>query len=236
VDIGKAYLFVKDEEGWIGKIAIGAIIMLFSFLIIPIFLLVGYQIAVARNVLNGEEHPMPAWDDWGQLFMDGIVVSIAQFIYALPVVLLSLCSWLVFLVPAVGAGNDLEALLASGATIGFLAAMCVIILLSLALAFLVPALYVQYVRTGDFGSMFRFGEVFELARQNLADILLTILANIGAGLVLGVLITIASITICGGIILSFAGPVWLMVATAHLYGQIAANVEGKGKEEAAFAA
>jgi hypothetical protein len=29
--------------------------------------------------------------------------------------------------------------------------------------------------------------------------------------------------------------VWLMVATAHLYGQIAANEEGEGKEEAAFA-
>lgn len=236
MDIGKAYLFVKDEEGWIGKIAIGAIIVFFSFLIIPIFLLVGYQIAVARNVLDGEEHPLPAWDNWGQLFMDGVVVSIAQFIYALPVILLGLCSWLVFLVPALGAGTDLETALAGGATIGFLAAMCVLALLSIALAFVVPALYVQYVRSGDFGSMFRFGEVIEIARQYLVDILLTILANIGAGLVLGVLITIASITICGGVILSFAGPVWLMVATAHLYGQIAGNVEGKGKEEAAFAA
>jgi hypothetical protein len=235
MDIGKAYLFVKDEEGWIGKIAIGAVILFFSFLIIPIFFLVGYQIAVARSVLDGDEHPLPAWDNWGQLFIDGVVVLIAQFIYALPLVLLSLCSWLVFLVPALGAGTDLEEALAGGALIGFLAIMCVIVLLAFALAFVVPALYVQYARNGDFGSMFRFAEVIEIARQNLVDILLTILANLGAGLVLSLLITIASITICGGIILSFAGPVWLMVATAHLYGQIAANVEGKGKEEEAFA-
>ena len=234
MDIGKAYLFVKDDAGWIGKIAVGAVILFFSFLIIPVFFLVGYQIAVARSVLDGEEHPLPAWDNWGQLFMDGLVVSIAQFVYALPIILLGACSWLVFLVPALGAGSDLETALAGGATIGFFAVMCIIILLSFVLAFVVPALYVQYARSGDFGSMFRFGEVIEIARQNLVDILITILANLGAGLVLLLLIVVASITICGGFILSYAGPVWLMVATAHLYGQIAANVEGKGKEEAAF--
>jgi hypothetical protein len=236
VDVGEAYLFVKDDEGWIGKIAVGAVILFFSFLFIPIFFLVGYQIAVARNVLEGEEHPLPAWDNWGQLFMDGIVVSVAQLIYALPIVLLGLCSWLVFLVPALGAGSDLEEALAGGALIGFFAIMCIIILLGIALAFVVPALYVQYVRSGNFGSMFRFAEVIEIARQNLADILITVVASIGGGLVLSVLISIALITICGGLILSYAGPVWLMVATAHLYGQIAANVEGKGKEKAAIAA
>ena len=236
MDVGKAFLFVKDDAGWIGKIAIGTVILFFSFLIIPVFFLIGFQIAVVRNVLDGEEDPMPAWDNWGQLFMDGLVVSIAQFIYALPIILLGACSWLVFLVPAFGAGSDLETALAGGATIGFFAVICIIILLSIALAFLVPAIYVQYARTGEFGSMFRIGEVVDIARQNLVDIFITILAGLGAGLALGILITIASITICGGIILSYAGPVWLMVATAHLYGQIAANVEGKGKGEAAFAA
>jgi len=84
MDIGKAFSFVAEDEEWLTKIGIGALISLLSFLILPVFLLVGYVVQVTRNVKNGEPRPLPAWTEWEKLFMDGLYVGIAQIVYTLP--------------------------------------------------------------------------------------------------------------------------------------------------------
>ena len=71
MDVAKAFTFVTEDERWMSKIGIGAAISLFFFLIIPIPLLVGYLVGITRNVKEGVERPLPEWDDFGQLFMDG---------------------------------------------------------------------------------------------------------------------------------------------------------------------
>lgn len=43
MDIGKAFTFVTEDERWLTKIGIGALVMLFSFLIVPIPLLIGIR-------------------------------------------------------------------------------------------------------------------------------------------------------------------------------------------------
>ena len=62
MDIAKAFTFVTEDERWVGKIGIAALITLLSFLIIPIPLLVGYMVGVVRNVKDGVVNPMPEWD------------------------------------------------------------------------------------------------------------------------------------------------------------------------------
>lgn len=224
MDIGKAFTFIPEEDDWIKKIVIGGVLGLFSFFFIPIFFLIGYQVAIIKNVMNGQEHPLPEWDEWGQLFMDGLVVWVAQFVYALPVVLLSLCSLFIWVPAATDPGGDIGDVLSGAAIFGLVVLGCLVFLFAIALVFIVPALYIQYARTGEFGTMFQVGEVIGIARENFVDILIVTVAVIAAGIVLGL---VTWIPICGWLILAPLGTVWIMVATAHLYGQIAAKTGAK---------
>jgi len=221
MDIVKAYTFIPKDEKWISKILIGAVISLFSFLVLPIFLVYGYQLAVTRRVMKGEVNPLPEWENWGELLMDGLKIFVAIIIYALPIILLSICSTIV------GAVVEDETV----GTITGIVMGCVGALYGIFLAFVVPALNITYARTGDFGAMLRLGEVFAIVRENVVDILLTIVAGFVAGLLFFIIMLVSVITICGPIILTFVWPVWYGVANGHLYGQIGA----KSKESRLYA-
>lgn len=219
MDIGKAITFIPDDDEWIGKIAIGGGIVFASTIIplIPLIFLVGYQVAVAKNVMSGEEKTLPEWKEWGQLFMDGLVVWVAQFVYAIPIALLTVC---VVLTSIALANSESGAGAALAGTIAF---SCLLILFAIALVFIMPALYIQYIRYGDFGPMFKFGEVIGIVRENFVDILLTVIVSIVGAIAIGVVSIILVITVCGPIIAYAAGTAWLMISLAYLYGQIASR-------------
>ena len=160
MNVGKSFSYVFDDEHWIGKIGIGAVLSLFVIFLIPIPLLIGWSVGITRNVLDGIKDPMPVWEDWGQLFSDGLKVLVAQLVYTIPFWLL-LCVATAF---AAVAGADSGGLQALG-FLGFGLLIIVALLFSIALFFLSPAIIIQYVRTDDFGACFRFKEVFAIARE-----------------------------------------------------------------------
>lgn len=218
MDFGNAFVFVSEDKDWVKKIAVGGILTLFVWLIVPIFMILGYQIEVMRRVVNQDPEPLPAWEEWGRLFTDGLVVWVGGFIYALPAVLLALCSMIIWLPAASG-----DETLAGLAIAGIVIIACLFVLFALALAFIIPALYIQYVRNGDFGSMFRVREVVDIARGNLVNIVIIFLVIVVANLLLGL---VTWIPVCGQLILLPAGNFWISVATANLYGQIAGRSKG----------
>lgn len=238
MDFGKAFTFFTQDPNWISKLAIGAVIVLISPLLlgIPFVLLVGYQLSQTRLVMEGETDRLPTWDNLGTLFMDGLNVAIALLVYSSPAILLLCIGFGATLLPVLGGDSNEIAGALAGISIGIWALLlCLIILLSLALAFITPALNVQYVRHGTLGSLFRFGEVLQITRENLGDIALAWLALMVANLLLQAVIGISSITICGPFILGLAGPIWFLAATGHLYGQIAAKGGyGSAPPKAAF--
>ena len=224
MDFGRAFTFVTDDPDWVGKVAIGALVFIVSpFLLgIPILALIGYQLAVMHNVAEGELHPLPPWQEWGRLFMDGLYLAIALFVYSLPFLILLCLGWGVFLLPVLGAGNeDLAAALGGVAFLSWLVIFCVALLFAVAVVFIAPALFIQYVRTRELAALFRFGEVFAIVRENVSDIVLTVLAIIAANIVIQLVGGILSFTVCGPFIIGAVGALWLMLAQAHMYGQIA---------------
>lgn len=229
MEIGKAFTFVTEDDEWIKKLAIGGGLMLISILfgalllpLLVIFFLVGYQIAIMRNVIDGKDRPLPEWQEWGQLFIDGVIVSIAGLVYALPIILFTICS-LALILPASIEGNDPS----GGAIAGTVVLSCLTLLFAIALAFIAPALYIQYARTGEFGPLFQVGEIIGIARENFVDILLVLLATWVANIVVSIVGTIVAITICGPLIVIPAGTAWVMYATGHLYGQIGRKMAEK---------
>ena len=224
MDIGKAFTFVTEDERWVGKLGIGVLISLFSFLLIPIPFLWGYMIGVARNVRDGVTDPMPEWDDWGKLFKDGISVIVAQWVYTIPF-------WFLMCIAGIGtiglgSLTDVnEELATAGLFSTFGLVCCLFIVFAVALFFISPAIVIQYITTDDFGSLFHIGEVFSIAKHNIGNILLITLALFAAAIVVGLVLGIIGLIPCIGQIVGFIvtlalGPYFLVVG-GHLYGQLA---------------
>jgi hypothetical protein len=224
MDVAKAFTFVMEDEEWLSKLGIGALIVLASFFIIPIPLLVGYQVAVARNVMQGEKRPLPAWDNWGKLYTDGLSLMAALLVYTLPF-------WIIVCIATfstIGLGglseNMSEDALAAGifATWGLVG--CLSLVFGLAWFLLSPAIVIQYLRHDNLAACLRIREVLALVRENLGDIVIAGLASFGATFVLNILVGGLSIIPClgqiVGVLLWLAATPWLLAMMGHLYGQI----------------
>lgn len=228
MDIGKSLTYITEDERWLTKIGIGAALAFFAWLIVPGFFLYGYMVHIAKNVMAGEERPLPEWENWGGLFMDGLYIFVAGLVYTLPLWLLSCC---VFFTTIGTSGlseiSEEAAGLAIVTTYGLFC--CVVLIVAIALMFLGPAIVIQYARRGTLGACFQFSEMMELIRSNIGDILLTVVVSFGISMVLSLA---GSIPILGWIVL-LVGQVYLIAVLGHLYGQIGAKIGGTGlsKEE-----
>lgn len=236
MDIGKSLTYITEDERWISKLIIALIVGFFFFLIFPIFFLIGYAIAITRNVKDGVEKPLPEWEDWGKLFMDGLYVFVAQFVYTLPFLIIMCLGMLATggLGAVADSGASEDAILALMSTTGLIIG-CLGFIWIIALVFISPAIIIQYVlKHDDFGSCFRFGEVLGIARDSIADILIVMLVTIGisfgVNIVAGVLALIPCIGWIAAFLIFLAMSPYLTAVTGHLYGQIATKYVG-GKEE-----
>ena len=237
MDVANAFTYVTEDERWMGKLGLGALISLVSFLILPAFLLYGYTVDITRNVMNGEKRPLPEWEDLGTLFKDGLSMFVAGIVYTLPFWLL-VCIAFAATIGFGGLGEATEIsedAVAAGVLATYGLVGCLALLFMLAFFFISPAIVIQYVREGDLGACFRFGEVLSIVRDNVGDILIAGLAPFAASFVLSILFGVLSIIPCLGwiasILLGIALGPYLTAVTGHLYGQIAGKIGGTPPEE-----
>lgn len=215
-----------DDKQWLSKLLIGVLMSILAFLILPALILQGYLVKVIRHVMGGNWDSLPEWDDWGKLLKDGFFVTVAQFIYTLPfIILMFLGMAATGGVASLSDGSDVAALATTG---GGLILFCLIILFAVAFLFLTPAILIQYAIKDEFSACFRLGEVADIIRNHMADILIAFLVTVVAGIVLSLLFGILAIIPCLGWIAAAliglaVGP-YITFVTGHLYGQIAAKV------------
>lgn len=221
MDINKALTFPTEDERWVTKLAIGAILFILSFLIIPMFFIYGYMIQLIRNVMAGIEKPLPEWQDWGKLFMDGLNLFIAGLVYTLPIWLLMCCSF-AFIIPSANMEGDAAEIMAGIGGLGILVMSCVVFIFAIALMVIGPAIAIQYAREGTLGACFRFSEVIAIARENIGDILIALVVVFAISFVLSL---VAIIPLIGWIIL-LAVNMYVIFITGHMYGQIGAKAGG----------
>src|SRR5512139_3236500 len=95
------------------------------------------MVGLIRNVMNGSPEPLPNWDDIGKKFMDGLILTLAGFVYALPMLIVICLPLSVMVVPAIMSSNpDLESIsnaIASAGSVLFLCLLCVFFLYALVL-------------------------------------------------------------------------------------------------------
>lgn len=231
MQVSRALSFIFEDEQWVSKLLIGALISL-----IPIFgsfAVMGYAIAVLRNVQEGQPRPLPGWDRLGDYFVDGILVWVATFVYSIPLLVLMCPLLFVWVLPALaGESEDLMAVLGGLAGIVSIGVGCLAFLYGLLIWILSPAIQIRYAETGKLGACLRFSEVFRFLFSNIGPIIIAQLLVAAAGIVIstvlgGVISVLSLIPICGWIVGAVLGMamipvgVWVLVFGAHLYGQIA---------------
>jgi Protein of unknown function (DUF4013) len=234
MDIGKSITFVTEDEKWLEKLGIGALITA-----VPIlnFAWYGFMVDVMRNVAAGEAKPLPDWSDLGDKFVRGLIVTLAGLIYALPAILVGcLLSGLSFVPLFMASGRGDQGVnqgLAVGSTGLLIAVGCCIGLYGLLISFVFPGVFINYSRQGSFGSCFQFGEIMRLITTNLGEYVtawvITLVAGLVVGLVVGVVGALIGWIPCIGWII-----VWVIAAVAgayvgsvyaHLFGQVGANIQ-----------
>lgn len=226
MDVNKAFRFVIEDKQWISKLLIGVVMSVLGFLIIPALILQGYMVKIVRQVMAGRDNDLPEWSDYGKLLSDGFFVTVGQLLWFLPLILVMVIGGAStgFLADS---GSDVGAILATG---GGILMLCLVLVMIAAALFLTPALIIQYAITGEFGALFRFGEVFDIIRNHLSDILIAFLVTLVAAFAIGIVVTVVNIVPCLGqiaaVLIGLAMGPYITYVTGHLYGQIARKVPG----------
>ncbi|OQA38382.1 MAG: hypothetical protein BWY52_03278 [Chloroflexi bacterium ADurb.Bin325] len=231
MDFGKAFTYVFEDPDWLRKLGIGTLLMLvgilFSWLIIgliPLIIVTGYTLVVMRNVSNGDARPLPEWEDWGGLFVLGLKLFVALFIWLLPAFII-MVPIMIGSVLAGGSGGDSSAGAATAfASMLTICGSCLMILWSLIVALFEPAIYVRIAHTERISSAFEFARLWSFTRRNLGDIIIAILLVWLAGIIASIVGMLGFVALLVGALITIPGAmVWQYLVQSHLFGQIAAR-------------
>jgi len=91
LDVGRSVTYPFEDKQWSTKVG-----LLFVAGFVPglnLILWSGYALTVARNIIR-RKSPLPAWDNWSDIAVRGLLSIVATFIYLLPSLLVVGCFWL----------------------------------------------------------------------------------------------------------------------------------------------
>jgi len=217
MDIGKAVTFVFEDEEWLKKVLIGGCLMFVP--IVGQLMVMGYGMEIARRVVKGHPQPLPEWEEWGQMAIDGFMSMVISFVWGLPIALIGIC---LAIPAAVLSGND------DGGTIFMILMSCmalIVILFALLAALLSPAAIVRYAVTGELGTAFKFGEIIAMVRENLGAYLMVLLV---VAIVAPIISMLGSVLLgCGALFTTFLSYLVKYHAFGQAYRTAAGNVESQ---------
>ncbi len=221
MDFTRALMFPFDDDEWLKKLGIGVLVQFIP--IIGQITLQGWSFEISKRVKRNERVLLPDWSNFGGLLSQGFMLFLAGLIYQIPTIIFACIATFVWVLPAMGAGNeDAAAALAGTATIIVVCCSCLIVLYALAAAVVFWGGYIRYIDTQEFNIFFQFGENIALVRENLGDFGMALLYVVLAG---------AIASVASSITFGLAGLVstpFLMYFAGHILGQLAAKLRGAG--------
>jgi hypothetical protein len=172
---------------WIG---VGLIFLGFIIPLIPLLFVGGYFMRVLRQSIRGQELALPAWDDWGNLALDGLRQIVVVVVFMLPGFLVIFAGqvlyFLSFFAAAISASanNPAPAL----AILGSMGIMFLSLALGTLLMFLgvipLPMALAHCAAKESLGAAFHFGEWWRLLRGNAWDYFIAWVVIAGLSMVL----------------------------------------------------
>ena len=229
MDYAKALTFLWEDPRWKEKVAIGTGVMLVSGLLMPvligfvgILIVMGYCVRVLQNVRDGNQYPLPEWDQWSEDLARGFKLAVVAVVWALPALLLSLPVVLGGVMMGAGDDNGSGFLTAiGGLTFGL--GNCLIFLYGIFYALVTPGFTVWFARTEQISEGLKLTDVWEWTRRNLGTVVLVMIAYIIASIVISTVASIVGTILCivGLIVTIPLGTLATYLYQYHLIGQLA---------------
>jgi uncharacterized membrane protein len=155
---------------------------------------------------------LPAWDRFGEYFVDGLKIIAGWLIYFVPMMLL-VCAFSVVTIGVSEGVNSSDA----DAVMGVLSIcfMCLILPLAFIPYLAIPAILVRFAETGEIGPLFNFGSLWAFVQQNTGGYVVVFLISMAMLSFVAPLGMLA----CGvGVLFT---QWWAYLVTGHLTGQLA---------------
>lgn len=221
--IEDSFNYLRESDDVVTTVVVGGLCLLFSFLLVPAFLALGYVLRVIDRTADGDNEP-PVFDDYREMIVDGAKAFVIVFAYGLVPAVVAL-----FAVGFGGAGivggDSTAALGGLVLAVGLLAAF----VLNLAVAYVTPAALANYTETRRIGSGFEFGTLRDVAfDRRYAEGWLTAFAMILIGAVIGGLLNV--VPILGTIVGAFVS-FYFVVAAYYIIGHTWRDVRSSDPRE-----
>lgn len=213
--LGDALYYPTRGENAVMTILIGGVLTLLSFLLVPIFFVFGYFVRVLEQTVNGEDEP-PAFSEWGDLGMKGLMAFIITLVYyAIPILAFA---GLGGIGAVTGSENVAIASLSIAIVVGGV--------LFIALTYVYPAALTNFAKTGQLGQAFAFGDISEvvLSGDYLVAWLVGFLIFVGGFVVVGMLSIIPLLGTLVGLFVNF----YIQVAAYRVFGFAFRRATGAG--------
>ncbi len=229
------FSFPFHDPKWQGKFLTGSGLV-FAGMIIPLLpwlAVMGYGARLIRaGARNDDASRLPEWDDWTELFTDGLRQFGTSFILTLPGSVILVGGWAVYMLMVFGSiaaaqarGGSSDSIAGPGMLIGMtilFTSMGAGMLLSTIGLLLFPAAAGHVAAQRRFGALFQVGQWWKVLRANLGGFLLTlfILFALYFGMILVMQVLYMTIILCA--LIPFAlSPLafYILVIFARLTGQ-----------------
>lgn len=199
MDIGEIIgdSFNYSIQDW-KKVIILGIITIISFLIIPIFLVYGYVLRILKATIAGSDE-LPEFDEWGDMFVDGLKVFLVSLIYFIvPAIIILAGMWTVMIPFMSMSGSDLS--VASTAAFALFSGIALVGLLLMIIIYVIYAIAIANMAyyDGEIAAAFRFNEILDhISRIGWVNYIIWFIVMILVSLVIGVVAAILNVLIIG---------------------------------------
>ncbi|WP_380675602.1 DUF4013 domain-containing protein [Salinigranum sp. GCM10025319] len=161
LDLEALLTYPMESDDWIVTVAIGTVLTILSFLIIPGILLYGYLVRALRAGMDGASEP-PEFDDWGTLFVEGLVATVILFVYQLiPIIIFAVTVG--GSIAAIASGSEAGAGLGFA---GFFGGFVLTFVLALVFGYIGLIGVANYAREGGIGAGFDIGVITDVATDS----------------------------------------------------------------------
>ncbi|MGQ9555811.1 MAG: DUF4013 domain-containing protein [Anaerolineae bacterium] len=212
MDYGKSFSYMFKDKDWLMKIILGGVFILLSAILVGIPFVLGYILEVVRNVAAGRDEELPAWDNLGDKFVQGLMLLVVLLIISIPLWLFS-CVMGVF--NGIAASSSSDALQTLAALVSVLMWL-LNVLYGLIFAIFMPAFMIRYAMTRDFGATLKIGEAWKVIKANFGNYILIII-------IAWVAQVVASFGVIACVIGVFLTYFWAYLVQGHLLGQYYRN-------------
>ena len=199
MDLGLAFSFPFQDDEWIKKVAIAALLLFVPF--IGWLAVLGWLVEITRRVIRESEEPLPDWTEIGDLFELGIKGFVLAFVYAIPIIIVTVP------VSVLGWFEDLQAPVA----VLSICTSCFSFLYAIVLGVALPAGFGILADSGDLAEAVNPSKILTVFRAAPGPFLITLVGALIASFVasIGVILCIVGVAFTSAYAFTFQ---------AHLIG------------------